>query len=73
MLLLIEIHQNCASQTLILLPIAILRNRSRDCQIKMAAPITVILNHFKACIFEDVGPMFMKLLPSIMGCKKLSA
>ena len=72
-LLLIEIHQNCASQTLKLLCIAIFRNRSRDCQIKMVGPITVILKHFKACIFQTVGPIFMKYLPSIRVCKKLSA
>ena len=73
MLLLIEIHQNCVSQTLILLCIAIFSNQSRDCQIKMAASITVILKHFKACIFQTIGPIFMKFLPSIMVCKKLLA
>ena len=35
--------------------------------------MTVILKHFKACIFPTVGPIFMKFLPSIMVCKKLSA
>ena len=37
LLILIKIQQNCASQALILLCIAIFRNRSHDCQIKMAA------------------------------------
>ena len=74
MLLFIEIHQNCASQTLILLCIAIFRKRSHACQSKMAAaPITVILKHFKVCIFQTVGPIFMKILPSIMVCKPLSS
>ena len=73
MLLLIEIHQDYASQTPILLCITIFRNWSRDFKIKMAVPITVILKHFKACIFEAVSPIFIKFLPSIMVCKTLSA
>ena len=71
MLLLFEIHQNCGSQTLILLWIAIFRNWSNDCQIKFVAPITVILKHFKACIFQTVGSIFMKFLPSNMLPLKL--
>ena len=35
--------------------------------------MTESLKHFKACIFQTVGLIFMKFLPSIMVCKKLSA
>ena len=47
-------------------------NWTRDCQIKMAAPFPVIMKYFKACIFQTVGPIFMKFLPNIMVCKKNS-
>ena len=35
--------------------------------------MTVSLKYFKACIFQTIGPIFMKVLPSIMVCKILSA
>ena len=35
--------------------------------------MTVILKHFKACIFPTVCPIFIKFLPSIMVGKKPSA
>ena len=60
-LLLIEIHQNCASQALILpvysyfkKSVAWLPNQSGGA-------------HFKACIFQTVGPIFMKIFTKHHG------
>ena len=68
-----QVYYLCGNRNTPELCIAIFRNQSRDCQIKKAAPMTVSLKHFKACIFQTFGAIFMKFLPSITVSKKILA